>query len=120
MSNSEPDQPLRRIPIGSSDWPFLWRNNFLLVDKTPLIGQLVTKYLKVFISRPRRFGKTMLISMLAELFTHGERNFEGTAIYGQWPFSDPCPVISFSFLNITTVNITLNANGKADISSFEQ
>ena len=33
----EKDAPLRRIPIGSADWPFLRRNNFLLVDKTPLI-----------------------------------------------------------------------------------
>lgn len=110
---------MRRIPIGSADWPFLRRNNFLLVDKTPLIGQLVTKYLKVFIARPRRFGKTMLISLLEELFTHGDRNFEGTAIFGHWPFPEPCPVISLSFLNITTDNITLDASGKADLTSFE-
>ncbi len=115
----EKDAPLRRIPIGSADWPFLRRNNFLLVDKTPLIGQLVTKYLKVFIARPRRFGKTVLILLLEELFTHGDRNLESTAIFGHWPFPEPCPVISFSFLNITTDNITLDASGKTDLTSFE-
>ncbi len=111
--------PLPTIPLGMSDWNELRARNFLVVDKTEPIPDLVTNYIKVFISKPRRFGKTMLLSILQELFTHGDRNFEGTAIFGHWPFPEPCPVISFSFLNITTDNITLDASGKADLTSFE-
>lgn len=93
--------PLPTIPLGMSDWNELRARNFLVVDKTELIPDLVTNYIKVFISKPRRFGKTMLLSILQELFTHGDRNFEGTAIFGRWPEPDNrFPVIRLSFVNI--------------------
>ena len=61
------------------------------------LGDLVTNQRKIFLSRPRRMGKSLLISSLKNLFTYGDKNFEGTAIYGNWPYSKSYPVIHLSF-----------------------
>lgn len=103
-----------KIPIGKSDWDFLRNNNFLLVDKTEIMGKLVAHYNNVFITRPRRFGKTTLLSMLEDLFTNGDVNFKGKKIYGHWPEEQTYPVIRFSFLNVNSHNVT-----PTDTSSFE-
>ena len=103
-----------KIPVGKPDWDFLRNNNFLLVDKTEIMGQLVAQYNNVFITRPRRFGKTTLLSMLEDLFTHGDANFKGKKIYGHWPEEQTYPVIRFSFLNVNSHNVT-----PTDTSSFE-
>ena len=52
------------------------QNQYLLVDKTAHICNLLDER-KVFLSRPRRFGKTLLLSTIKELFTNGTKNFEG-------------------------------------------
>ena len=98
---SEQNLPkLKVLPFGTSDWPDLRLKNKFFVDKTAKLRDLVTIYDKVFISRPRRMGKSMLISMLADLFTNGDKNFKNTAIYGHWPKDDCFPVINFSFINV--------------------
>ena len=93
-------QPLKTIPLGVSNWNDLVDFNKLIVDKTANLGLLVTLFNFVFLSRPRRMGKTTLCSMLQELFTHGDSSFAGTAIYGNWPETRTYPVISLSFIYI--------------------
>lgn len=98
---SEQNLPkLKVLPFGTSDWPDLRLKNKFFIDKTAKLRDLVTIYDKVFISRPRRMGKSMLISMLEDLFTNGDKNFKDTAIYGNWPEADCFPVINFSFINV--------------------
>ena len=101
MAESKITFPLKEIPIGKSDWNVLRSTNQLIVDKTALLGNLVSKNFNVFISRPRRFGKTTLINMLEELFTNGDKNFEGTAIYGNWPITERYRVVKLSFNTVT-------------------
>lgn len=106
MAESKLTFPLKEIPlgIGNSKWSDLRKNNKLIVDKTALLGELVTDFDNVFISRPRRFGKTMLLYMLEELFKNGDKNFEGTAIYGKWPITEHYKVIYISFGGAGFVN----------------
>ena len=72
--------------------------NFIYVDKTVYIPQLV-KLKRVFISRPRRFGKSLTLDTIATLFETGEEPYsKGTWIYDKW--TEPTyPVLRLNFLN---------------------
>ena len=73
-------------------------NNYIYVDKTKYISDLV-KLERVFISRPRRFGKSLTLDTIATLFETGvEPYFKGTWIYDKW--TEPTyPVLRLNFLN---------------------
>ena len=73
--------------------------NFIYVDKTVYIPQLV-KLKRVFISRPRRFGKSLTLDTIATLFETGvEPYFKGTWIYDKW--TEPTyPVLRLNFLDL--------------------
>ena len=73
-------------------------NNYIYVDKTKYIKDLI-KLEKVFISRPRRFGKSLTLDTIATLFETGvEPYFKGTWIYDKW--TEPTyPVLRLNFLN---------------------
>ena len=73
-------------------------NNYIYVDKTKYIKDLI-KLERVFISRPRRFGKSLTLDTIATLFETGvEPYFEGTWIYDKW--TEPTyPVLRLNFLN---------------------
>ena len=72
--------------------------NFIYVDKTEYIPKLL-KLKRVFISRPRRFGKSLTLDTIATLFETGvEPYFKGTWIYDKW--TEPTyPVLRLNFLN---------------------
>ena len=73
-------------------------NNYIYVDKTKYIRDLI-KLERVFISRPRRFGKSLTLDTIATLFETGvEPYFKGTWIYDKW--TEPTyPVLRLNFLN---------------------
>ena len=80
--------------------------NFIYVDKTEYIPKLV-KLKRVFISRPRRFGKSLTLDTIATLFETGvEPYFKGTWIYDKW--TEPTyPVFRLSFLNLDNSSLDL-------------
>ncbi len=67
-------------PIGIQSFPEIREKDWLYVDKTEYIYQLVTQAKYVFLSRPRRFGKSLLISTIEEYFKGRRELFEGLAI----------------------------------------
>ena len=81
-------------------------NNYIYVDKTKYIRDLI-KLEKVFISRPRRFGKSLTLDTIATLFETGvEPYFKGTWIYDKW--TEPTyPVFRLSFLNLDNSSMDL-------------
>ena len=93
-------QSLKSLPIGIYKWQDICEYNMFFVDKTARLGTLVTNQRKIFLSRPRRMGKSTLVSQLEDLFTNGVKNFENTAICDKWPYQDTCPVINLSFINV--------------------
>ena len=97
-SMGQPGSALQKIATGTPEFINMRKHNNLLVDKTAKLAQLVDED-KVFLSRPRRFGKTTLISTLKELFTHGTVNFAGLAVHQLWHESQ-YPVIALSFYNL--------------------
>ena len=79
-------------------------NNYIYVDKTKYIRDLI-KLERVFISRPRRFGKSLTLDTIATLFETGvEPYFKGTWIYDKW--TEPTyPVLRLNFLNLDNFSI---------------
>ena len=75
-----PVKTLRKLPIGIQSFEFLRSEGYLYVDKTELVYHLVTKGKPYFLSRPRRFGKSLLLSTLEAYFKGKKELFEGLAI----------------------------------------
>jgi hypothetical protein len=73
-------EALKNMPIGVQDFEKLRNGDYLYVDKTALVYQLVSSGSYYFLSRPRRFGKSMLISTLHAYFSGKKELFEGLAI----------------------------------------
>ncbi len=87
----------KRLPIGVQTFRKIIADGFCYVDKTPLLYQLTQSGNYFFISRPRRFGKSLLISTLASLFAGERELFRGLAIEPLWNWSQSLPVIHISF-----------------------
>ena len=75
---------LRKLPIGIQDFEDLRNNDYIYVDKTALIYQLVNTNKIYFLSRPRRFGKSLLISMLAHYYDRTKANRFEELFGGTW------------------------------------
>ncbi len=75
---------LPKLSFGSSTFATLRFCNELYVDKTELIFRLARLDRKALFVRPRRFGKSLLVSTLKTLFKHGLRDFTGLAIEKLW------------------------------------
>ena len=73
----------RKIPIGIQNFQKLREENFLYVDKTRYVYDLVHRGAPVFLSRPRRFGKSLFISTLKAYWEGKKDLFKGLWIYGQ-------------------------------------
>ena len=86
-----------RLPIGIQDFRTMREEDFYYVDKTPLIRQLVDDGRYYFLSRPRRFGKSLLLDTLRSLFAGHEVLFQGLGIHGHWDWSVRHPVVRLSF-----------------------
>ena len=90
---------LQKYPIGLQDFEGIRRNGYVYVDKTQHIHNLLSNAKYYFLSRPRRFGKSLLISTLECVFKGQKELFEGLYIYDKWAF-DEYPLIRISFSNI--------------------
>ena len=90
-------QVRRKLPIGIQTFREIREDHCYYVDKTAYIGRLVEEGKHYFLSRPRRFGKSLLIDTLKELFEGNEPLFEGLAIYDRWDWSVRYPVVRLSF-----------------------
>ncbi len=70
------------------------------VDKTDLLRRLVERGKYYFLSRPRRFGKSLLVDTLQKLFEGSEELFRGLAVHGKWDWSARHPVVRLDFSGV--------------------
>ena len=94
---------LQAITIGNSDFKDVIDSGTLFVDKTAHLAKLA-QFKKVFLTRPRRFGKTLMLSTLQELFSHGAKDnhyFDGLAVQSLWSEPNCYPVINLSFFGLS-------------------
>ena len=89
---------MKRLPIGIQTFSELVdpEENYVYVDKTREILQLVHSGKYFFLSRPRRFGKSVLVSTLYELFRGQRELFRGLYIEKRWDWEKKYPVIKIS------------------------
>ena len=88
---------MTKLPIGIQTFSEIREDNYAYVDKTRDIYNLIDRGKYYFLSRPRRFGKSLLIDTISELFKGSKEYFEGLFIYDKWDWETKYPVINISF-----------------------
>ncbi|MCL2467936.1 MAG: ATP-binding protein [Micrococcales bacterium] len=86
----------KRLPIGIQTFATIRGGDYYYVDKTGYAMQ-VAEYRTCFLSRPRRFGKSLFLDTLAEMFAGNKALFEGLACYDVWDWGTVYPVVRLSF-----------------------
>ena len=99
----------RLYPIGIQNFEKIRKESYLYVDKTALIHQLVSTGSYYFLSRPRRFGKSLLVSTLEAYFQGKKELFEGLAMAR----------LEKEWLEHPIFHMDLNAEKYSDVASLE-
>ena len=89
---------MKLLPIGISDYKKLREGGYIYVDKTEYIYKLIKEgggY--YFLSRPRRFGKSLLLSTIEYLFKGERELYKGLYIEDKWEWEETYPVIRIDF-----------------------
>ncbi|RMG31337.1 MAG: AAA family ATPase [Bacteroidetes bacterium] len=86
-----------KFPIGIQTFHEIRKGGYLYVDKTPHIHRLIHSGKYFFLSRPRRFGKSLLLSTLEDLYAGRKELFEGLWIEKHWDWSQSRKVIHLKF-----------------------
>ena len=115
----------RKLPIGIQDFEKLRTSNFVYVDKTQYVYDLVKTEVPYFLSRPRRFGKSLLLSTIEAYFLGKKELFEGLAIYDEEAKSENpwqvYPVLKFSLAaGEFTSSEGLRSQLEGTLSDFEE
>ncbi|MCP4219170.1 MAG: AAA family ATPase [bacterium] len=91
---------MKKLPIGIQTFSDLITGDYLYIDKTESIHRLIaTGGRYYFLSRPRRFGKSLMVSTLKELFSGNKELFKGLWIYDKIEWKS-YPVIKIDFLGL--------------------
>jgi hypothetical protein len=91
---------IQKYPVGIQDFGEIRTGGYLYVDKTEFVYKLIEQSKYYFLSRPRRFGKSLLISTLDSLFLAKKELFKGLYIEDKWNWEQTYPIIRISFSNI--------------------
>lgn len=87
----------QNLPLGLQDFRKIIENDFKYIDKTRYIYEMCRNSGAYFLSRPRRFGKSITLAVLQELYLGSQELFKGLWIADKWDWSRKHPVIRISF-----------------------
>ncbi len=87
----------KMLPIGIQTFAKIREGDCYYVDKTEFALKLIAEGTHYFLSRPRRFGKSLFLDTLAELFAGNEPLFRGLYVHERWDWTTRFPVIRISF-----------------------
>ena len=87
----------RKLPIGIQTFREIREGDYYYVDKTAYAWRMVNEGSHYFLSRPRRFGKSLFLNTLKELFEGNEGLFQGLDVHDKWDWSRRHPVVCLSF-----------------------
>ncbi|PRM88645.1 ATP-binding protein [Aliarcobacter cryaerophilus] len=96
---------LKKLPIGIQTFSKIREDNYIYVDKTDIAYDLIEKYQYVFLSRPRRFGKSLFVDTLRNIFEGNKEYFKDLAILDKWNWDKKHPVIRIDFSDGTYRNL---------------
>ncbi len=100
-----PALPRKKLPIGIQNFAKIREGDYYYVDKTPFACRLVEEGSYYFLSRPRRFGKSLFVDTLKELFEGNKALFKGLYAETHWDWSVKRPVIRISFGKTVTGDV---------------
>ena len=86
-----------KFPIGIQSFEVIRTEGYYYVDKTPFVKMLVDEGKYYFLSRPRRFGKSLFIDTLKQAFLGKKELFKDLYLYDNWDWNVTYPVIHISF-----------------------
>src|ERR1700722_9703509 len=92
---------MKKLPVDVSNFELMIKGNYLYIDKTKIIYDLISNARLFFLSRPRRFGKSLLISTLKELFSGNKELFKDLWIgkHSNYEWKE-YPIIQLDFSNL--------------------
>ena len=90
---------LKKLPIGIQTFSEIIENGYIYIDKTDIAYNLIDNYKYAFLSRPRRFGKSLFLDTLKNIFEAKKEYFKGLAIEAKWDWDISYPVIHINFAN---------------------
>jgi hypothetical protein len=99
-------EEMKKLPIGIADFRYMIEEDYLYIDKTKYLHMLKDRGKFYFMSRPRRFGKSLTISTYDCMFRGEKELFKGTWLYDNWDF-EPRPVIRLNMSTVETGNEAL-------------
>jgi hypothetical protein len=111
---------LKNLPIGVQTFLKMRSGNYVYVDKTEYVYQIASTEGVYFLSRPRRFGKSLLVSTLNELFEGNRMLFNDLWITDKWDWSQKNPVINISFDVLDYQNESLGAAISAELNRIAE
>ena len=88
---------MKELPIAIETFSTIINNNYVYVDKTKYIYEMIKPGKKYFLSRPRRFGKSLLVSTIEEVYKGNKELFKDLYIYEKWDWNKNNPVIKLNF-----------------------
>ncbi len=91
---------MKKLPIGIQTFSEIQEERYLYVDKTSHALNLIESGKYYFLSRPRRFGKSLFISTLQAIFEGQQQLFRGLSIHNKWDWTTTYPVIKISFSGV--------------------
>ncbi len=97
---------MKKLPVGINDFKQIIEGNYIYVDKTEYLYEMTTTGMYYFLSRPRRFGKSLTVSTLYYLFSGQKELFKDTWIYDKWDWEkEKHPVIVLDMNRLNTQDI---------------
>ena len=97
----------KKLPLGLQDFRKIIENGFLYVDKTEYVFRIVSNPGAYFLSHPRRFGKSITVATLHELYSGSRELFRGLWIEDKWDWNKKHPVLRLSLTSIGFQSIGL-------------
>lgn len=110
----------KKLPIGIQDFRKIRENDFLYVDKTSYLYKMTSQPGAYFLSRPRRFGKSVTIATLQELYSGSRELFKGLWIEDRWDWNKQHPVLRISFTSIGYQSLGLQAALEQELHTLAQ
>jgi hypothetical protein len=91
---------LQKLPLGLQDFREIIQGDYKYIDKTKYIHSIASRGKFYFLSRPRRFGKSLTVSTLQELYNGSKTLFKGLWIEYKWDWNKKNPVVRLSLKDI--------------------
>jgi PAS domain-containing protein len=91
---------LQKLPLGLQDFREIIQGDYKYIDKTKYIHSIASRGKFYFLSRPRRFGKSLTVSTLQELYNGSKTLFKGLWIEDKWDWNKKKPVVRLSLKDI--------------------